>query len=197
MQGGWRWRMCASGRCRRCRRRSSQGRCIARLRARRGQDQDQDQDEEMRDAEQDQDPDQDAASTRALRSSDTSNDTSPTETPHGGSTPTRAAPVPAAIHARNRSGTVGGGRAGEVACPATDASKVQAQRGAKNGISSSAIVNRIQLEIEQGKSTTEAIATLDEMRGNDRLPKFFVTYLQVKKGKRMADSDGTVEAASV
>ncbi|KAF8483064.1 hypothetical protein JB92DRAFT_2763636, partial [Gautieria morchelliformis] len=60
-----------------------------------------------------------------------------------------------------------------------------------------AIVNRIQLEIEQGKSSTEAIATLDEMCGNDSLPKFFVTYLQVKKGKRMADSDGTVEAASV
>ncbi|KAF8513082.1 hypothetical protein JB92DRAFT_3096623 [Gautieria morchelliformis] len=34
-----------------------------------------------------------------------------------------------------------------------------------------AIVNRIQLEIEQGKSSTEAIATLDEMRGNDTLPK--------------------------
>ncbi|KAF8510104.1 hypothetical protein JB92DRAFT_3119287 [Gautieria morchelliformis] len=96
---------------------------------RRGQDQDQDQDEEMRDGEQDLDQDQDAASTRALRSSDTSNDTSPTETPHGGSTPTRAAPVPAAIHARDRSGTVGGGRAGEVDCPATNASKVQAQRG--------------------------------------------------------------------
>ncbi|KAF8495329.1 hypothetical protein JB92DRAFT_1111303 [Gautieria morchelliformis] len=99
---------------------------------RRGQD--QDQDEEMCDAEQDQDPDEDAASTRALRSSDTSNDTSPTETPHGGSTPTRAAPVPAAIHARDRSGTVGGGRAGEVDCPATDASKVQAHRASLDEI---------------------------------------------------------------
>ncbi|KAF8590847.1 hypothetical protein K439DRAFT_1611762 [Ramaria rubella] len=47
-----------------------------------------------------------------------------------------------------------------------------------------AIVNRIQAKIDKGKSSTDAVAALDALCGNDSLPKFFVDKVQEKKGSR-------------